>query len=124
MEKPEHLKIAEGYARLQLESEPALEEREAVRAQGIAYCREKRIQRLLVNGLQTAGIDVPSVIDRYWAMQEWGERSEWSVSVAVVMPQEHIDPEKVGVLFAENAKCKVDAFTSEPEALKWLLTQN
>jgi len=124
VDKPEHLEITEDYARIQLESEPSLEERTAVVAQAIAFCREQKIRRLLVNGLQTAGIDIPSVVDRYWAMQEWGELSEWVVSVAVVMPQEYIDPEKVGVLFAENARCKTNAFTSEPEALEWLLAQN
>ncbi len=122
MDKPERLELREGYARHCLDPNASFDDRVAAVTHMIEYCRKAKIRRLLVNGLKHGELDViPTVLDRYWAAQELGEASEWQVNVVFVLPPEYIDPERCGLMFMENARCRANVFATEQGALEWLM---
>jgi len=124
MNAPEFLEIARGYARLQFDGKFSLEQHVAQASQAIAFCREQHIKRILMIWIGEISYPPPTLWERYFMCEAWAEASQWIVALAIVAPLEYIDPEKFGVLVAGNVGCTADVFSSEPEALKWLLAQN
>jgi hypothetical protein len=90
----------------------------------IGFCHDHQIAKLLANTTQLSGFPPPTIADRYWIAQEWAQKAKGRVIVALVVPPEVADPEKFEVTAAANAGQKADTFTSENEALAWLLAQD
>ena len=123
MEAPEHLEIAGEFARFFPRGHVSLQEAVARVSHAIAYSRDRKIRRLLVNVTELTGFDPPSLSARYWLIQEWARESGGVVAVAMVARAEYIDPEKFGVVVAAVAGLRGDVFVSESEALGWLLSE-
>jgi hypothetical protein len=51
---------------------------------------------------------------------KWAESAGSALQVAMVARAEFIDPEKIGVLMAQNRGASGDVFTSEVAAIAWL----
>ena len=51
---------------------------------------------------------------------KWAESAGSGLHVAIVARPEIIDPEKIGVLMAQNRGATGDVFTSEVAAIAWL----
>lgn len=66
------------------------------------------------------GLPVPTTWERFALAEEWAGVAR-GVKVAVVCPRELIDPARFGVTVARNRGMTFDVFTTEPEALAWLL---
>ena len=75
---------------------------------------------LLVNGSGLTGFPPPSIFARHAFAVKWAEAAGASLHVAMVARAEIIDPEKIGVLMAQNRGALGDVFTSEAAALAWL----
>ncbi|MEJ0086005.1 MAG: hypothetical protein WDO72_10000 [Pseudomonadota bacterium] len=75
---------------------------------------------LLVNTKGLVGFGQPSIFARHSLAVEWARSSGPNLRVALVARPEVIDPQKIGVLMAQNRGVAGDIFTNEAEALAWL----
>ena len=87
----------------------------------IAYCRERSVNRLLVNVTGLTGA-IPSLVDRFLMIEEWAQEAKGMVLVVLVVHAEYIHPEKFGVRVAADFGLVADIYTSETDAFKWLLS--
>ena len=87
-----------------------------------AYARDHQIERLLVDVTGLTGFSSPSVGDRYWFIRRMANAGKSRVAVALVLESHLIDPERFGVTVAANSGLRADVFTSQTEALEWLLS--
>ena len=75
---------------------------------------------LLVSSLGLTGFAPPSTIARDTMAVKWVESAGASLRVAMVARPEIIDPQKIGVLMAQNRGASADVFVDEMQALRWL----
>jgi hypothetical protein len=87
------------------------------------------LQRALAEGLSRAvlnitgvtGFDSPGPAYRRWLVSRWSELAGDRLKVAVVARQEHICPQKTGLLVAAEEGLHANIFEeSEREAITWL----
>jgi len=86
----------------------------------IAYCRTKGAKSLLVDATGFDGLPIPTLVDRFLMVEDWAQRAEGTVVVALVAPREYIHPHKFGIKVALHFGLICDVYSSEEEALKWL----
>ena len=119
MSMPEHFEILENYAVFRPTGKVTLERAVKMVTDAIAFAREHRIRKLLVNTSSLTGFEPPSLTARYFFVHEWA-RVAMDVCVALVTRPERIDPQKFGITVAANLGLIAEVFTSEEDALKWL----
>jgi len=86
----------------------------------VAQVAERKPERLLLD-FRAASLTVWTTLDRY-ALGVLGGRLAAHVARAVCLaPAELIDPQKFGMQVAQNRGLKVEIFSDEVEALRWLL---
>jgi hypothetical protein len=88
----------------------------------IAYCRERGVDKLLIDTRGLAGFAIPTLVDRFLMAEEWAEESAGTVVVVLVTPPQYIHPRKFGVKVAAHFGLICDVFTSEEDASRWLLS--
>jgi hypothetical protein len=120
MSMPEHFEIPEDYAVFRPTGKVTLQCAVEMVTDAIAFAREHRIQKLLVNTLNLTGYEPPSLTARYFFVHDWARASGRRVRVALVTRPERIDPQKFGITVAANLGSIAEVFTSEEDALKWL----
>jgi hypothetical protein len=89
-------------------------------AEAMVIARDSGCVDLLVSVYGFTGVQPPSVFARYDLAVKWARSAGPKLRVAVVAPPELIDPEKIGVLMAQNRGATGDVFTSEAAAIAWL----
>ena len=89
-------------------------------AEGMKHARSLGLQELLVNTSGFTGFSTPSIFARHALAVKWAESAGAGLIVAMVARAELIDPEKIGVLMAQNRGVLGDVFTNEIAALAWL----
>jgi len=89
-------------------------------AQAMVWSRERGLVDLLANTLHLSGFTTPSTFARYSLAVKWAESAGGALRVALVTRPEIIDPQKIGVLMAQNRGVNGDVFTNETDALAWL----
>ena len=89
-------------------------------AEAMRLARSLGLQELLVNTSGFTGFSAPSIFARHALAVKWAESAGAGLIVAMVARPELIDPEKIGVLMAQNRGAMGDVFTSEVAALAWL----
>ena len=120
MRLPEHLEVVEGICRFHPRGECSLVDAVDLIGSAIAYCRNRRIAKLLVNGRDLVGMPVPSLIDRFLMVEDWAQKASGLVIVVLVVDAKYIHPEKFGVKVAADFGLMCDVYDSEALALKWL----
>ncbi len=90
--------------------------------QAIRYCREAGFPRLLVDATLVTGVPVPSLVDRFLAIEDWAESARGVVAVAMVVHAEYIHPQRFGIKFARHIGLLADVAEQESEARAWLGT--
>jgi hypothetical protein len=116
----EHLEVMEGICQFRPRGESSLVEAVELINRAIAYCRDQRIAKLLVNGTALVGVSIPSLLDRFLMVEEWAQKASGMVIVVLVIPAEYIHPQKFGVRVAADFGLMSDVYTSEADALEWL----
>jgi hypothetical protein len=119
---PEHLEVREGFCHFSPRGESSLVEAVTLITSAFAYCRAHRKAKLLVDVTGLAGVAIPSLVDRFLMVEEWAFEGKGTVVAAMVAHAEYIHPQKFGVRVAADLGLVVDVFTSEEDALQWLLT--
>jgi hypothetical protein len=89
-------------------------------AHSMRHARERGLADLLVNSHGLTGFPTPSTFARYSLAVKWAEAAGGALRVALVTRAENVDPQKIGVLMAQNRGVNGDVFTNETEALAWL----
>jgi hypothetical protein len=120
MRLPEHLEVVEGICRFHPRGECSLVDAVDLIGSAIAYCRNRRIAKLLVNGRDLVGMSVPSLIDRFLMVEDWAQEASGFVIVVLVVDAKYIHPDKFGVKVAADFGLMCDVYDSVPHALKWL----
>ena len=89
-------------------------------AEAMLYARERGLTDLLASTLGLSGFQPPSTFARYALAVKWAEAAGGALRVALVARPEIIDPQKIGVLMAQNRGVNGDVFATEAAALEWL----
>ena len=87
---------------------------------GMIHARSLDLVDLMVNTGNLTGFPPPDVFARYSLAIKWAESAGTSLRVALVARAELIDPEKIGLLMAQNRGVSGDVFTTEAAAIAWL----
>ena len=85
----------------------------------IRWARDCNCTDMLVNVHGILGIDNLTTFMRYEVAVAWSQAAG-SLRVALVVPENLMDPQKFAMLMAHNRGVNGDVFTSEAEALRWL----
>jgi hypothetical protein len=113
--------MAEGYACYRPVGKVSLQEALHLMTKAIAYAREKNVKRLLVNCTLLTGWDLPSTWDRFNMAEQFAQEARASLIAVMVTTDERIDPRRFGVTVARNRGLFSNVFTTEAEAIAWLL---
>lgn len=89
-------------------------------AAAMKHARTLGLESLLVNTNGLTGITPPSIFGRHALAVKWAEAAGASLHVALVARSELVDPEKIGVVMAQNRGVSGDVFNTESAALAWL----
>jgi len=89
-------------------------------AEAMQLAREHGLADLLANVAGLTGFSPPSVFGRYALAVKWAKAAGSGIRVAIVARPEFIDPQKIGVLMAQNRGVAGDVFSNEIDALAWL----
>jgi hypothetical protein len=120
---PEQLEVTANYCRFRPANTVSIVESVESVTRAIAFCRDQKISKLLVDASGSKQLGPPTLEDRFWMVEGWAQASGGMVIVAMVSPPKLIHPQKFGVRVAADFGLKGDVFTSESEALAWLLAQ-
>jgi stage II sporulation SpoAA-like protein len=115
----ENFEILEDYVVFRPSGKVTLERAIEMVMDAIAFAREHRIRKLLVNTSNLTGYEPPSLTARYFFVHNWA-RAARDVRVALVTRPERIDPQRFGITVAANLGAIIEVFTSEEDALKWI----
>ena len=79
----------------------------------VEHSRNRHIPKLLINAMGMTGVPIPTLIDRFLAVEEWAQEAQGMVAVALVVHPEYIHPQKFAVHVAVHFGMKLDVFSSE-----------
>lgn len=123
MNPPKNVEVFESHARFVAEEETKFDEAVDRVPAVIRYCQEKKISRLLVDLTRLVVFRAPLSHERYRTVREWALEAGSSIALAVVAKKELIDPERFGLLVAENSDMRAFVSEDEAEAIAWLRAQ-
>jgi hypothetical protein len=89
-------------------------------AEAMKQARDLDLRSILVNTSGLTGMAPPTIFERHSLAVKWAESAGSRLHVALVARPELIDPQKIGVLMAQNRGASGDVFTSELAAIAWL----
>lgn len=89
-------------------------------ADAMKQARELDLRSLLVNTSGLTGMSAPTIFARHALAVKWAENAGSQLHVALIARPELIDPQKIGVLMAQNRGVSGDVFTNEQAAIAWL----
>ena len=120
MHMPQHLDVSGDIAQFRPRGECSLVEAVDRITGAVASCRERRLDRLLVDATGLVGVPIPSLIDRFLMAEDWALAGRGMVAVAMVVRAEYIHPRKFGAKVAADFGLTLDVHTAETDALEWL----
>ncbi len=123
MDTPQYFTLADGYACYRPVGQVSLQQGISLVSLAITYAREQKITRLLVDTLGLTGFEPPNTLERFMLGGQFARAAQGAVKVAMIARTELIDPKKFGLTVARNRGLIGDVFTSEAEALAWLLRE-
>src|SRR5688572_12134447 len=85
-------------------------------AESMRTARTLGLSSLLINTLGFTGVAPPSIFGRHQLALKWAENAGPALHVAMVARAELIDPQKIGVIMAQNRGASGDVFTTESAA--------
>ncbi len=88
----------------------------------IELAKRERVTRVLAVGTRLDALSAPSFSQRFVIFSDWAAISHGRVRLSLVTRPWMIDPQKFGILVGRNRGLIADVFTSEEEALDWLMT--
>ena len=111
----------DGYCCYRLSGHGPLEQAASKVIEVITFCREQRMRNLLIDTTGWTGHTSPGTLERYNVAQAFAEAARSQVKMAMVVRPEMMDPDKFEVTVARNRGLFGNVFSSEKDALAWLL---
>jgi len=108
------------YACFRPSGQVSFEEAIEIVAEGIEFANRYGVKRLLADTRNLTGFPSPGTFQRFTMANRWASISH-GLRLAVIARPELIDPNRFGVTVASNRGLFANVFTSEPEAIAWLL---
>jgi hypothetical protein len=121
MDTPEQFETAEGYACYGPVGVISLQKAVNLVSLAITYARERQIKKLFIDTRGLTGFDPPTTLELFTLGGQFARAARGAVKVAFVARPELIDPPKFGLTVARNRGMIGEVFTTEAEALAWLL---
>ena len=118
------MEVVDGICRVRPHGLCTLVEAVELVKSAIAHCRGRHIGKLLFNAKGLRGVPIPSLVDRFLIVEEWAFAASGMVVVALVVHAEYIHPERFGMVVAGDLGLTCDVYTSEDDALQWLVAAN
>jgi hypothetical protein len=84
------------------------------------HARSLGLAELLMNAHGLSGFSSPSTFSRYSMAVRGAESGAGVLRLAIVVQAGLIDPQKIGVVMAQNRGLDSDVFSNETDAIKWL----
>jgi hypothetical protein len=78
------------------------------------------LKRLLIDATAPIGVESPSVVDCYEIVTQWVLIAK-GIKIAFATRPEMLEPTDFGITVVANRGLQINAFTSEAEALAWLV---
>jgi hypothetical protein len=120
MNQPENIEIVGKRAYYRPVATTTFEKAMELAGEAMRYACSQGCVEMLANLTGLTGFPSPSTIGRYAMAQKWAESAGSSLRVAMVVRHEVWDPQKIGVLMAQNRGVNGEVFLTEIEALRWL----
>lgn len=122
MNAPERFEMKAGYASFRPVAKTTLAEAIELVYRAILFSREQQIKRLFVDTTNLTGFGPPKIFERFFLGERLAAAAQGRLKLAMLARPEMIHPEHFGVLVARNRGLYADVFSSEAEALEWLLS--
>ena len=119
---PQYFELQERHACYAPLGEVSLGQATQMVNQAIRFARDQGVERLVVDLTGLAGLQSPSLPERYWIVREWAGSATTHVALSIVLQPYLIDPERFGVMVAVNLGTRADVFTERALAVAWLLS--
>ena len=120
MNKLDHFEVVGKRAFYRPSGKVSFEQAVDLVAAAMKQARDLDMQSMLINTSGFTGMSPPTIFARHDMATKWAENAGSRLHVAVVARPEFIDPQKIGVLMAQNRGVSAEVFTSEPPAISWL----
>jgi hypothetical protein len=121
--KLDHFKKEQGYAVFCPAGEVSFNEMAELVHRAVLLCRKQKIKKLLIDSTELHGFKTPGISERYNLAERMAQEAASLVKIAHVASPEWIRSGEFGIEVARNRGLDAKNFKSEPEALKWLLTE-
>lgn len=121
MEPPPGLQLLEGYALYRHSGRMTFTEARGQGGAAVAYCREQKIRRLLIDATGLQFPEPPGQLDRFDLGTALAQAGQSAVKVAIVARPEMLDPQRLGAVVARNRGMLAQSFDNYEVALAWLL---
>lgn len=122
MDTPEYFELADGYATYRPVGGVPLQQAIDWISRVITFSVEQKIPKLLVDSTQLTGLTPPLTWDRFRMAERFAHAARGAyIKVVLIALPEMLDPQRIGVTVARNRGLFANVFTSEPEAMAWLL---
>jgi hypothetical protein len=121
MKPLEQFEEKESYAAFRPVGEVSFDKFSDLLSRVVLLCREKKIEKLLVDSTGLTGFTPPGIIERFALAERIAFNAAASVKIAHVANAEWVHSGKFSVMVAKNRGLAGKNFHSESEALKWLL---
>jgi hypothetical protein len=121
MKPLEQFEEKESYAVFRPVGEVPFDEFAGLLSRAVLLCREKKIEKLLVDSTGLTGFATPGIIERFNLAERIAFDAAASVKIAHVANAEWVHSGKFSVVVAKNRGLVGKNFHSESEALNWLV---
>lgn len=88
--------------------------------EALALAIEHGATAVLINITAMHGFSSPGPAYRRWLIRRWAALVADRLRVALVVREEHLCPERTGLIIAAEEGMKANIFVAEAEALTWL----
>ncbi|MCB1616016.1 MAG: hypothetical protein KDI30_08385 [Pseudomonadales bacterium] len=88
--------------------------------EAIDFARQNQLRKLMIDTLGFQAGNLPSKADRFFQIREWAYAARGEVSIALIVEEHLIDPERFGAGIAAISALKAKVFLSEVDAMQWL----
>ena len=120
MNREPEFEMYQGYAVIRPTGEVSFNAAVEFVSRSLVSARSRQVRNLLVDTTRLSGFPSPDTVQRFFMAVEWAAVSN-GVRLAVVARAELIDHERFGVTVARNRGLHSNVFSSETEAIEWLL---
>ncbi len=120
METPDNFEIIGRRGFYRPQGKVSFEQAVELVAAAMRHARSQKLGSLLINSTGWTGMAAPSIFGRHQLAVRWAESAGQALHVAMVARVELLDPEKIGVVMAQNRGVSGDVFRTEAAALSWL----